>query len=101
MAVYDFDHFIKTVTSAGTAETLKSSEFRVREAVIMAEGDNTGNIYIGGSAIDSTGHYLAAGEKFSLPMDEDNGGHDLSKIYIDADTNGEGVIVTYRKSKIV
>lgn len=98
---YNFDHFIKTVASAGTAEALKSSEFRVESAVIMAEGDNTGNIYIGGSGIDSTGHYLAAGEIFTLPPTKDGKeDHDLNKIYIDADTNGEGVVVTYKSDTL-
>lgn len=95
---YKFDNMEKNVGTAGTAEPLSDEGFVVRSAVIQAKAGNSGKIYIGGSGVDNTDHYIEAGETFSLPFDavrSDEGGHDLAKVYIDADTNGEGVNITY------
>jgi len=79
----------KTVTSAGTAEALGSST-AIDSITIKALATNTGNIYVGSSSVDDTnGFVLDAGDTVSLDIDN------LADVYIDADTNGEGVSFIY------
>jgi hypothetical protein len=79
----------KTVTSAGTAEAIASST-AIESVTIKALADNTGNIYVGDSGVDSTnGFVLAAGETVSLDIDN------LADVYIDAGTNDDGVSFIY------
>ena len=78
----------KTVTTAGTAEALSSSQ-RVRSLTIVAKSTNTGRVYVGGSDVaSSTNAGLAAGDSLEIPVVT---WLDLADIYIDVDTNGEGV----------
>ena len=75
----------KTVGTAGTAETLSSDtiEHYVR---IKALASNSGDVFIDGSDVSSANGYpLSAGEKIELPI------RDLSNIYLDTATGGEGV----------
>ena len=80
----------QTVTTSGTCVALGSAEcYRVH---IRANSDNTGIVAVGGSAVTAspvTGVFLEAAE--SLTLDVDN----LSKVYIDASIDGEGVSFTY------
>ena len=91
MSVYkNLDHGQQSVSSAGTAEALStSSDLSVgsgAEVAIRANDDNTGSIYVGGSDVDSSnGFVLSAGESVALQV------ADVSDVYIDADTTGEGV----------
>ena len=76
------------VTTAGTAVALSASR-RVRSVSIRAKAGNTGQIYVGGSDVDSTvNDGLDASESISF---DSVGWMDLADIYVDADTNGEGV----------
>ena len=80
----------KAVTSAGTAEAIASSGL-FNHLVIHAKPGNTGQVYVGGSDVDSsTNGGLSPGDtvKFSP-----NKGHvlDLTAIYLDVATSGEGV----------
>ncbi len=76
------------VTTAGTAVALSGSR-RVKSVTIRAKAANTGQIYVGGSNVDSTvNDGLDASESVTF---ETVGWMELSDIYIDADTNGEGV----------
>ena len=78
----------KTVTAAGTAEALAAAN-RVKSVAIIARTGNTGQVYIGGSDVASTTNDgLDAGETLSS---EAVGWLDLADIYLDVDTNGEGV----------
>ncbi len=78
----------KTVTAAGAAEAVGASE-RVKSIVIIAKAGNTGQVYVGGSDIASTTNDgLDAGETLSI---EAAGWLDLADVYLDVDTNGEGV----------
>ena len=78
----------KTVTTAGTAVALASSQ-RVRSVTIVAKSGNAGQIYVGGSDVDNaTNDGLAPGDALEVPVDS---WLDLSEIYIDTDNNGEGV----------
>ena len=78
----------KTVTAAGTAEALASSQ-RVRGVTIVAKTSNTGQVYVGGSDVASTTNDgLAPGDVVEVPAEN---WLDLADIYIDVDTSGEGV----------
>jgi len=78
----------KTVTTAGTAEALGTGLYRA--VVIRAKAANTGQVYVGGSDVDSnTNEGLDAGD--TLSMESERHELDLSQIFIDVDTNGEGV----------
>ena len=76
------------VTTGGTAVALSAAR-RVRSVLIRAKAGNTGLLYVGGSDVDSTvNDGLDAGESISF---DSVGWMDLADIFIDADTNGEGV----------
>lgn len=84
----------KTVTAAGTAERLVSSNTSCRKVTIMAELDNTGYIVVGDSTVVATpatrrGIPLSAGVSLTLDVE------DLYAIYIDAETSGDGVTYLY------
>ena len=80
----------KDVTISGTAEALAGSTACIR-AVIRAKDANTGKVYVGNSSVSSsnTGIVLSAGDAYEMELDN------LNKIYIDSDTNGEGVTYSY------
>ena len=80
----------KVVASAGTAEALAADNGkRYKTFTIVAETDNSGRIFVGGSDVDSsTNSGLAAGAVLSLVSSH---GWLLSEIYIDAAQNGDGV----------
>lgn len=83
-------HGQDSVTTAGTAVQLNGGTSLSiptgAELVVRADGDNTGNIYVGDSSVtNSNGFILGAGESISVPTD------DVTNIHIDADNNGEGV----------
>jgi hypothetical protein len=75
----------KTVASAGTAEVLGVAT-AIQGVLIQALSTNTGNVYVGDSNVDSTNGYVLS-RNASVAFDIDN----LNDIYIDVDTNGEGV----------
>ena len=78
----------KTVTASGTAEALASAN-RIKSVAIIAKAGNTGQVYVGGSDVASaTNDGLDAGETLAI---EAVGWLDLANLYIDVDTNGEGV----------
>ena len=77
---------IKVVTAAGTAEALAGTQTLVSGVRVKALLANTGLIYVGDSAVDSTnGYQLASGESVFLEID------DLATVYVDSAVNGEGV----------
>lgn len=79
-------HGQKTVTTAGTEEALASSQALVSGVHIKALAANTGNVYVGANPVtSSTGYVLDAGEEVFLEV------ANLATVYIDVDTNGEGV----------
>lgn len=104
MAAYPITLDRVTVTSAGTPVVLSATA--IFASTIILEGDvlNTGNIYWGGSGVSSTkGHALAAGQIIMISADthkfDTSHGNDqkldLSKFYVDADTNSNKVRVSY------
>ncbi len=85
----------KTVTTNGTAEPLLvEAETRVTSLVIIAKAANTNKVYVNDYSVDNTvNDGLAAGDSLSMSVDE--GWLDLAHIFIDVDTNGEGVDFYY------
>lgn len=82
----------KDVTTAGTAVQLTTTKTPITRVIIRAKTANTNNIFYGGSDVNedlTNGAWLDAGEEAILDIE------DLSLIWIDADTNGEGVTYTY------
>ncbi len=62
---------------------------RVKSVVIIAKTGNTGQVYVGGSDVaTTTNDGLDAGDSLEI---ESAGWMDLAAIYLDVDTNGEGV----------
>ncbi|MDA1347840.1 MAG: hypothetical protein O3A47_03100 [Chloroflexi bacterium] len=78
----------KTVTAAGTAVALSGAQ-RVKAVAIVAKTGNSGQVYVGGSDVaSSVNDGLAPGDAVRFEAVE---WLDLADIYVDADTNGEGV----------
>ena len=91
-----FQRSKKTVAAAGTAEALGSDGTLVQALVIKAEDGNGGKIYPGDSAVDNsdTEQGLNPGDILNLTWPDGEMGN-LADIYIDVDTNGEGVVFWY------
>jgi hypothetical protein len=89
----------KTVTTAGTRVQLSSTPTIVYGLSIQAKAANSGNIYVGDSTVSSSnGHILDAGVELELVPPQIRGIDGemlLSDVYLDADTNGDGVIFSY------
>lgn len=95
--------FSKTVTAAATAESLlaDSDNQKLGYAVVLRGlSTNTGNVYIGDSTVDNTTVLkIVANQELEIIV-PDSGGRkenavDLTRLYIDVDTSGEGVEVEY------
>lgn len=84
----------KVVTTAGTAVALSATKLRCENVVITAESDNTGIIAVGNSdVVAAEGSQKGA---ILTPLGSIRVGvGDLSKIYIDATVNGDGVTFAY------
>lgn len=83
-----------TVTTSGTAVALTSSAQHVSAVTITALPTNTGLVWIGGPNVKAAlgsqrGTPLSANDSFYIAV------ADLSQVYVDAATNGEGVTFTY------
>ena len=97
MATSVFNHGVcasgdVAVSSAGTAVQLETTATLWNSVVIVAKGNNTGRIFIGGSDVDSsTTRGLAAGDWVSISPPNKAHHVDLSTIYVDASDSGEGV----------
>lgn len=80
----------QAVASAGTAVALAADNGkRYKTFTIIAETDNSGRIFVGGSDVDSsTNSGLAAGATLSLVSSH---GWLLSELYIDSAQNDDGV----------
>lgn len=90
----------KTVTAAGTQEAISATPLLVTSVIIQALPGNTNNIYIGDSSVSSALNMatLDSGQVVTFSgtaLGGDSGLIDLGAVYVDADTNGEGVNVGY------
>lgn len=93
----------QVVTASGTRESLTADagggSVKCLQVEIQAKkvsGDNTGNVFVGDSDLvagSAEGIELTPGDGLTLL------GHgklfDLADIYVDADTNGDGVVFLY------
>lgn len=76
----------KNVTSAGTEVALASTQALTQGVWVKAKHANTNMIYVGINGVtSSTGYVLDAGESVFVAI------NDLATVFIDSDTNGEGV----------
>lgn len=87
----------KTVTTAGTAEALVASETLRTMLYVRAKSTNTGDIYLGDSAVDKTTSQqivLDASQEITI---EAPAGYclDINEFYIDSSVNDEGVDFLY------
>lgn len=85
----------KTVTVAGTAERLSSSNVNCRKVTIMALLTNTDYVVVGASTVVASeatrrGIPLSAGMSITLDVE------DLYPLYVDAVVSGEGVSYLYQ-----
>lgn len=79
----------KDVASAGTAVVL-AADTTISRVVIRAKDSNTGKIFVGGSGVSSSsGIWLVQTESQEIQIDN------LIKVYIDAESDGDGVVFTY------
>jgi hypothetical protein len=93
----------KTVTTAGTRVPLATTTFMVNQLTISPLATNTGTIYFGDSSVSSTvGLHIKKTDPSvwlgSSQIDGRDDSIDLSKVYIDASVNGDGVSILYLKS---
>ena len=89
---------VKNVTTAGTAERISSTDLYVTAVTFRAKKGNSNDIYIGDSDVASTYPDLDANQTVTFEAPIVNGHHsaiNLKEIWIDVDTNGEGVDVWY------
>ena len=95
MGIKAITTFHKTVASAGTAEALAANAGVHQFVTVRALLSNTGDVYLGDASVDAnSGFVLDAGEELKFSFDEGDG-IDIDALYIDVDTNGEGVSVMY------
>jgi len=93
-----FRSFTKTVTSAGTAEALKSSSTLASSFVIRGMENNSGNVFLGDSTVSSATGALEPRAAITFGGDRNIGTVDLNDIYVDAANNSDGVDVWYMDS---
>lgn len=89
----------QTVATSGTAVQLSTIPLPVAAFWLMAKkvaGSNTGNVFIGLSDVDKATKQilqLSPGDYWEPIMRRPV---DLSEVYMDADNNGDGVVVLYQ-----
>jgi hypothetical protein len=88
----------KTVAAAGTAEALVATSRLVRSVEFIGykarQTANTGAVYVG----NKSAQLRTIASASSLTITAIDGERlDLTDIYIDAATNGDGVLFTYRQ----
>lgn len=92
-----------TVATAGTEQALSATATPVMSVTIQALPGNTGNIYVGDSAVDSThGFVITPGSSIEITaplMGRASEQLILSDIYVDAATNGDKVVYGYIKAR--
>jgi len=90
----------KDVTAAGTAEALTATFTKAYNVTICAKSTNSGNVYIGNSDVDSGAaatQFLPTAPGYCTPLNPTGLPLylPLNEIYIDVDTDGDGVTFTY------
>lgn len=81
------------VTTAGVRTKISQVSYPTKYVIITANASNVGRIWVGGYTISANnGRPLESSESERFEID------DVSKIYIDADVDGEGVSYTFASS---
>ena len=93
-------HIRKTVTTAGTREQLTTSGVKSPAVVIQALRANTNPVFVGNDSVSSSTHFVSLTAGGSVTISASDYGWadaqvDLSKIWLDVTTNGEGVVCGY------
>lgn len=85
----------KDVAAAGAAEALSATDLWVSWFMVEAKSGNSGsNVYRAASAdVDNTYPKITATTPFTFAIANHN--QNLADWYIDVDTNGDGVWITY------
>lgn len=80
----------KDVTTSGSAEQLSTGQV-CHEVIITAKTGNTNKVYLGSSLVSNSsfGAFLRADDSITLSIS------DLNQVYLDVDTDGEGVRYLY------
>lgn len=90
-----------TIDSAGTAKAISLTPILTHSVSITAHVTNTGDVHIGDDNVESsseTGTLLTPGENLEITATSYEGDTELielSKIFVDADTSGNKVCVSY------
>lgn len=85
----------KAVTTAGTRVQLSATSVRIKGLMISGDLGNTGEVVVGDNSVVATqgamvGNVIIPGNApFVLPV------NDLNLVWIDANTNGDGICFTY------
>lgn len=88
----------KVVTTSGTRVALFASETPCKSVIITANKGNTNDIFVGDVTVSTSvyGARLTPGSTITLSVSSTfDSKIDLSLIYLDATTNGEGVSLLY------
>jgi hypothetical protein len=85
------------VTSAGTAVPLSAAQLTAGWVFVQAKAANTGKIHVGSSAVSATSKQveLSPTDGYTFPTSSVPNIYDLAEIFIDSDTDGDGVWVGY------
>lgn len=102
MAIKPVTSSVVTVASAGTAVAVSATATPITSILIEADRANTGNIFVGDSAVDSTnGTELTPGGSISYQSDEPQTDEFiLSDFFVDAATNGDKARVHFTKRRL-
>lgn len=79
-----------TVSSAGTRVQLSTTSTNISAVLIIAKTANAGTVWVGGSTVAAgRGRPLLSLQAELIQI------NNLNKVYIDADTSGDGVTYVY------
>lgn len=91
---------VRQVTTAGTRVRLAASSLLVRRVVIVALETNTSKVVVGGSTVVAAAGTQASPTMRGFPLNPGTDWiefnfNDLTNIYVDARTSGDGVSYVY------
>lgn len=95
----NFKSFKTTCPTSG-AKQVNSSQLKVVNATIQSPFANTGNIFIGDSAVSTSsveGIQLLQGDSYTTPTQGNNAAYDLSGMYFACSTNTDSIQVIYNQ----
>ena len=90
----DLLHNKVTNVSAGTAVRFTPTPTQIKSMLVHANTDNSGNVFVGGTGVDSTNTPpIAAGatRTFTFKSTELETTTDMATLYMDAASSGDGL----------